>query len=146
MDLNIKYKNGSMVVHLDELLKGQTINKFKRLIKLIEESHSPDDIVKVRVFIEQGIEQFELIQKKAEKSIIAYESKVNFCQKQIENCTFNRDTFKRDSDGWNHYNFYVKRFSQEMKELKVLLRSSKAECNRCIKGKKFYLKCLENIS
>jgi len=146
MDLEIKYDNGSMIVHLDEFLNCRSISKFRKLVKLINQSANPDDIGKVRMFIEQEIKQLEPRQKENERYVIGYEEKVKFCQKQLENCIYNRERFKKNSSGWQHFNIHVKQFRQELREIKTLLSSQKSDRDKYIRSKQFYVKCLENIS
>ena len=146
MDLEIKYDNGSMIVHLDEFLNCRSISKFRKLVKLINQSANPDDIGKVRMFIEQEIKQLEPRQKENERYVIGYEEKVKFCQKQLENCIYNRERFKKNSSGWQHFNIHVKQFRQELREIKTLLSPQKSDRDKYIRSKQFYVKCLENIS
>lgn len=146
MDLTIKWGNGSMTVHLKEFLSCRNISKVKKLVKLIHQSVNPDDIGKVRMFIEQEIEQFEPRQKEDVRYIVGYREKVKFSQKQIDNCTQNRSRFKKNSDGWKHYNELVKSFREENRELKAALREKQKDFDDCSRNKIFYQKCLEIIS
>lgn len=146
MDLNIKYQNGSMTVHLEEFLDCRSIGKVKKLLKVIRDSYTPYEEQKLKDFIEQEIEQFEPKQMEDHKYIIGYEEKVKFCQKQLNNCIANRSNFKRNSDPWKHYNSYVKQFREELRDIKKLLSSRRSDLNRCIRNKQFYIKCLENIT
>lgn len=146
MDLKIKYENGSMTVHLEEFLNCQSISKVKKLVKLIHHSVNPDDIGKIRMFVEQEVEQFEPKQKENARYIIEYAEKMKFCQKRLDNSITNRSKYKRNSDGWEHYNTFVKQFRQEMKELKALLRSRQSDYDKNIRNKEFYRKVLQIIT
>lgn len=151
MDLEIKYENGSMTVHLEEFLNCRSISKVKKLVKLIHHSVNPDDIGKIRMFVEQEIEQFEPKQQENQRYIIGYTEKVKFCQKQLDNALYNRSQYKKStplhkSDGWEHYNTFVKQFRQEMKELKALLRSRQSDYDKNIRNKEFYRKVLQIIT
>jgi hypothetical protein len=147
MDLIIDYDKGSMLIHLEEFLNFGSITKVRKLVKLIHQSVNPDDIGKLRTFIEQELEQIDLRKKENERYIVGYEDKMRFCHKQLENCIYTRDHFlKKGSREWVHYNLHVKQHRQELKEIKALLNSKKSDCNRFIRNKQFYVKCLENIS
>lgn len=146
MDLNIKYRNGSMVVHLEEFLSSRSITKVRKLIRLIQESDTPDEINKVQNYIEQELEQVDLRAKENEKYIVGYTEKVKFCQTQSDNCIHNRSGFQKNSSGWKHYNEYVKQYRQELREIKAQLSSRKSDFNNCIRNKPFYQKCIEIIS
>ena len=77
---------------------------------------------------------------------MGYTEKVKFCQKQIDNSVLNRNRYKRNTDGWKHYNEFVKKYRQEMKELKSLLRSRQSDFDRNIRNKEFYQKVLQIIT
>lgn len=59
MDLEIKYYNGSMIIHLGAFLDCRSIRKVKKLVKQIIQSNTPDALEDLKEFIKQGIEQFE---------------------------------------------------------------------------------------
>lgn len=146
MDLKIKYGHGSMTVHLKEFLDCRNITKVKKLIKLIHHSVNPDDIGKIRMFVEQEMEQFEPKQKENQRYIVGYTEKVRFCQRQLDNSIINRSKYKRNGDGWKHYNHHAKQFRQELKELKTLLRSRQSDFDKNIRNKEFYEKVLQMIT
>lgn len=146
MDLKIKYENGSMIVHLENLLNCHNISKVKKLVKIIRSSFTPECEGIIRGYIEQEIEQFEPMQQENSKYIIGYSEKVKFCQTQLDNCLANRNRYKRNSDGWKHYNHHVKRFRQELKEIKASLRSRQLAYDTNIRNKDFYKKVLEIIA
>lgn len=145
MELEIKYEHGSMVIHLENFLDCRNLSKVKKLVKIIRGSFTPECEDKLRRYVEQEIEQFEPKQKENSKYIIGYTEKVKFCQKQLDNSITNRSKYKRNSDGWKHYNTFVKQFRQEMKELKTLLRSRQREFDKNVKNKEFYKKVLQII-
>lgn len=151
MELKIKYENGSMTVHLEEFLNCRSISKVKKLVKLIRHSVNPDDVGKIRMFIEQEIEQFEPKQQENQRYIIEYTEKVKFCQKQLDNALYNRSQYKKStplhkSDGWEHYNVYVKQLRQEMREIKARLRSRQSDVDKNIRNKEFYKKVRQIIT
>lgn len=151
MDLEIKYERGQMVIHLEKFLGCRSISKVKQLVKIIRNSYTPECEDKIREYIEQELEQFELKQAENLKYIIGYTQKVKFCQKQLDNALYNRNRFKKStplhkSDAWEHYNEYVKHFRQEMRELKNLLRSRQSDFDNNVRNKEFYKKMLQIIT
>ena len=146
MDIEIRYENGSMTVHLDEFMTCRSISKVRELVKIIRKSNTPECENAIREYIEQEIEQFEPKQKENAKYIVGYTEKVKFCQRQIDNSVLNRNRYKRNTDGWKHYNEFVKQYRQEMKELKALLRSRQSDFDRNIRNKEFYQKVLQIIT
>lgn len=85
MDLQIKYEQGSMTVHLEEFLRSRNITKFKKLVKLIRQSYTPDELNKILNHIEQFNDTYELDQKVTEQKITGYSQKVRFCESQEYN-------------------------------------------------------------
>ena len=82
---------------------------------------------------------------------VDHTEKVKFCQKQLDNALYNRSQYKKStplhkSDGWEHYNAYVKQFRQEMREIKALLRSRQSDFDKNIRNKEFYKKVLQIIT
>ena len=146
MDIYIRWYKGSMVIRLEAFLSWRNISKVKKLLVIIWTSDTPECENQIRGFIEQELEQYEPRQKENRRYIIGYESKVNFLQKQIENCMCNRDKFKRKSDGWEHYNSHLKTFRDELREIKAELRKYQKQFSQNEKNKEFYMKVLEVMS
>lgn len=146
MDLKIKYANGSMTVHLENFLNCRSISKVNKLVRIIRSSFTPECEDRIREYVEQEIEQFEPKQRENSKYIVGYTEKVKFCQVQLDNCIANRNKYKRNSDGWKHYNRFVNQFRQELKEIKSSLRSRRSDYDTNIRNRDFYRKVLEIIS
>lgn len=146
MDLKIKYANGSMTVHLENFLNCRSISKVNKLVRIIRSSFTPECEDRIREYVEQEIEHFEPKQRENSKYIVGYTEKVKFCQVQLDNCIANRNKYKRNSDGWKHYNRFVNQFRQELKEIKSSLRSRRSDYDTNIRDKDFYRKVLEIIS
>lgn len=146
MDIEIRFENGWMGVHLDKFLENASISQVKKLVKLIRNSFTPECEDAIREFIEQEIEQFESRQEECERYIIGYTEKVIFCQRQIDNSTANRDKYKRNTDRWKHYNDFVREVRQEMKGLKAQLQLRKRERDRNFRNNDFYKKVLQIIN
>lgn len=132
MDLEIKYEHGSMTVHLEKFLDCRNISKVRKLVKIIRSSFTPECEEQIKEYVQQEIEQFEQNQKENAKYIVGYTEKVKFCQKQLDNCIYNRERYKQ--------------YRQELKELKTLLRSRQTVFDKNIKNKEFYRKVLEIIT
>lgn len=146
MDLYIKYDNGSMAIHLDAFLDYRSIGKVKKLVKLIQQSYTPDALDDLKEFVKQEIEQFELRMKEDTNYYVGYKSKLKFNEQQLEKCMHYRDWYKHSEDEWKHYNELVKEFRQEIKETKLQMKQRKSDFDTCVKNKAFCEKVLETIS
>ena len=141
MDLQIKYDNGSMTVHLEEFLGCRKITKFRKLVKLIRQSYTPDELNKILNHIEQFNATYELDQKVTEQKIAGYSDKVRFCERQISRCTALRDSYKKQSENWVTFNDNLKEHKGELKQLNQLLRAAKQEYKNRQKDKAFLEEC-----
>lgn len=146
MNLEIKYDNGSMVIHLEVLLGCRSITKVKKLVKVIQLSHTPELLDTIKEFIEQGLEQFEPRMTEDKLYISGYTTKLKFAQKKIDTYRFHRDCCKKNTEHWKNYNEVVKQYRQEISEIKAALRCKNLDLTDCIRNKAFYEKVLGTIS
>lgn len=151
MDLEIRYEGGSMTVHLEEFLSCRSISKIKKLLKVIRISFTPECEQQMKEFIPNWLEQFEQRQLENERYITGYEEKVKFCQRQLQDALYTRNSYKKStslhkSEGWDRWNEEVKRYRKELSEVKALFRSYESQYNRNIRNQDFYKKVLENIT
>lgn len=141
MDLQIKYENGSMIVHLEEFLGCRKITKFRKLVKLIRQSYTPEELNKILNYVEQFNETYELDQKVTQQKIVGYSDKVRFCEKQIDCCTASRDAYKKQSENWVTFNENLKEHRSELKQMQQLLRAAKQEYKNRQRDKAFLDEC-----
>lgn len=174
MDLEIRYENGSMTVHLEEFLNIRSIAKVRRLLKLIRSSFTPECEQQIKEFVQEQAEQFEQVQKEHSIYIEGYAQKIKYAEQQIrqtqhiisqiqidvEKLQFIRDSHRKNTKVWKNCNVDVKKQrerlkeprntlkeqKEELKELKFLLRSRQQSFDRNIRNKDFYKKVLENIT
>lgn len=174
MDLEIRYENGSMTVHLEEFLNIRSIAKVRKLLKLIRSSFTPECEQQMKEFIQEQAEQFEQVQKEHSIYIEGYTQKVKYAEQQIrqtqhiisqiqtgvKNLQLLRDSHRKNTKVWKNRNADLKKTAgtpkrtrntlkeqkKELKELKFLLRSRQQSFDRNIRNKDFYKKVLENIT
>lgn len=174
MDLEIRYENGSMMVHLEEFLNIRSITKVRKLLKLIRSSFNPECEQQIKEFVQEQTEQFEQVQKEHSIYIEGCTQKVKYAEQQImqtkhcisqiqtgvKNSQLLRDSHRKNTKVWKDRNADVKKYRErlkeprntlkeqkkELKELKFLLRSRQQSFDRNIRNKDFYKKVLENIT
>lgn len=142
MTLEIKYENGSMIVHLEQFLGCRSISKVKKLVKLIRQSYTPNEIEKIVNHIEQFKETYEIDLKTAESKIIGYESKMKIAKSYLDKSIMYRGRCTRNSSPWKYHNNYVKQYREELKKLQQSLREENKILNNLKRNKKFYDDCL----
>lgn len=136
MDLEIKYENGSMTVHLEEFLSCRNIAKVKKLLKIIRSSYTPECEQQIKDFVQQWIEQFESIQKEHSIYIEGYTQKVKYAEQQImqtKHCISQiqadvdklqciRDSHRKNTKVWKNCNADVKKQRERLKEPRAVYR------------------------
>lgn len=174
MDLEIRYENGSMTVHLEEFLSERRIAKVRKLLKVIRSSFTPECEQQMKEFIQEQTEQFEQVQKEHSIYIEGYTQKVKYAEQQIrqtkhrisqiqtgvKNSLLLRDSHRKNTKVWKNCNADVKKYRErlkepratlkaqngELKELKALLRSRQQSFDRNIRNKEFYKKVMQKIT
>lgn len=174
MDLEIKYENGSMTVHLEEFLSERRIAKVRKLLKVIRSSFTPECEQQMKEFIQEQAEQFEQVQKEHSIYIEGYTQKVKYAEQQIrqtqhiisqiqtgvKNLQLLRDSHRKNTKVWKNRNADLKKQRErlkeprntlkeqkkELKELKFLLRSRQQSFDRNIRNKDFYKKVMQEIT
>ena len=151
MDLEIRYENGSMTVHLEEFLNSRSITRVRKLLKIIRSSYTWECEQQIKEFVQNWLEQFEQKQLENERYITGYEQKVSYCQKHLQSAMRTRDNYKKStplyrSEGWDKWNEAVKEVRKELSELKKQLRFYESQRNNNIKNRNFYKTVLENIT
>lgn len=149
MDLVIKYDNGQMTVHLEEFLGQRSISKFRKLVKLINSSYTPELLNDLKSYILNQLEQFEQNQQtpqEFQRYVDGYEQKIDYSNRGIYTATTYRSRYKKGSEAWEHHNEKLKQFRLENKELKTELRQCTLKYKDNIRNKDFYSKCIEIIS
>mgnify|MGYP003171861256 CR=1 FL=1 len=88
MDLEIRYENGSMTVHLEEFLSERRIAKVRKLLKVIRSSFTPECEQQMKEFIQEQTEQTEQVQK--EHSIYIERSSMQNSRSGRQSTVFHR--------------------------------------------------------
>lgn len=146
MDLTIKGDAWQMVIHLEEFMGARNVSKFRKFVKEIRGSNTPEELEHIHEFIEQEIEQFEPRQNENARFIVGYTEKVHFCEEQIQKFTSARQAFKKDGKCYKEFTEGIKTYRAELSVLKAELRKYKRAFENCIRNKGFYEKCLKIIS
>jgi hypothetical protein len=174
MDLEIRYENGSMTVHLEEFLSERRIAKVRKLLKVIRSSFTPECEQQMKEFIQEQTEQFEQVQKEHSIYIEGYTQKVRYAEQQIrqtkhrisqiqtgvKNSQLLRDSHRKNTKVWKDRNADVKKYRERLKEPRTTLKEQNEElrnlktrlwkrqkafdCN--VRNKEFYKKVMQEIT
>lgn len=174
MDLEIRYENGSMTVHLEEFLSERRIAKVRKLLKVIRSSFTPECEQQMKEFIQEQTEQFEQVQKEHSIYIEGYTQKVKYAEQQImqtkhrisqiqtgvKNARFLRDSHRKNTKVWKNRNADVKKVqgtpertkgnlkeqNEELRNLKNLLWQRQKAFDGNVRNKEFYKKVMQEIT
>ena len=141
MDLEIRYENGSMTVHLEEFLNIRSIAKVRKLLKLIRSSFTPECEQQIKEFVQEQTEQFEQVQKEHSIYIEGYTQKVKYAEQQIrqtkhrisqiqtgvKNSQLLRDSHRKNTKVWKDRNADVKKYRERLKEPRTTLKEQNEE-------------------
>lgn len=141
MDLEIRYENGSMTVHLEEFLSERRIAKVRKLLKVIRSSFTPECEQQMKEFIQEQTEQFEQVQKEHSIYIEGYTQKVKYAEQQIrqtkhrisqiqtgvKNSQLLRDSHRKNTKVWKDRNADVKKYRERLKEPRTTLKEQNEE-------------------
>lgn len=174
MDLEIRYENSSMTVHLEEFLSERRIAKVRKLLKVIRSSFTPECEQQMKEFIQEQTEQFEQVQKEHSIYIEGYTQKVKYAEQQIrqtkhrisqiqtgvKNSQLLRDSHRKNTKVWKDRNADVKKYRERLKEPRTTLKEQNEElrnlktrlwkrqkafdCN--VRNKEFYKKVMQEIT
>ena len=138
MDLEIRYENGSMTVHLEEFLSERRITKVRKLLKVIRSSFTPE--------CEQQIRQTK--------------HRISQIQTGVKNSQLLRDSHRKNTKVWKDRNADVKKYRERLKEPRTTLKEQNEElrnlktrlwkrqkafdCN--VRNKEFYKKVMQEIT
>lgn len=95
MDLEIRYENGSMTVHLEEFLNIRSITKVRKLLKLIRSSFTPECEQQIKEFIQEQAEQFEQVQKEQNEELRNLKTRLWSRQRAFDCNVRNKEFYKK---------------------------------------------------
>lgn len=144
MDLEIRYENGSMTVHLEEFLNTRSIAKVRKLLKLIRSSFTPECEQQMKEFIQEQAEQFEQVQKEHSIYIEGYTQKVKYAEQQIrqtqhiisqiqtgvKNLQLLRDSHRKNTKVWKNRNADLKKTAGTPKRTKKHIEGTEERTKR----------------
>ena len=136
-------REGKMCVHLYAFIQMHNITKFRKLLKLIRGSDTPDEEQKITEMFKMLSEQFEVFKKGARERQVFNKEKTVFCEKQVDILKYNRDRFKRNTPPYKHYAVLLKEQKKELSAVKAAYRQAVQEDKQIETDKKFINKCME---
>ena len=121
MELKIRYRNGEMVVLIDEFLNVRNITKFRKLLKIIDKSYTPEARDVLKNYITNYLAEVdEKLKHHANKAV---DARTEYKEQKIllEDIVYKRDRFKRNTQQYKLLMENVKQKRERLRHLKVIL-------------------------
>lgn len=144
----IKYENGEMQINLEEFLCyscNRSISKVRKLVKIINNSYTPEVIEDMKKFIEQRMNTTDTIIETAREHCLVFNDEVKKYEKRLDSVVAHRANYKRNTDGWKYYNKQVKEVRENLRTAKVNMRAAKGQFNDTVRMKNFFIKLLSEV-
>lgn len=144
----IKYENGEMRINLEEFLCcscNRSISKVRKLVKIINNSYTPEVIEDMKKFIEQRMNITDTIIETAREHCLVFNDEVKKYEKRLDSVVAHRANYKRNTDGWKYYNKQVKEVRENLRTAKVNMRAAKSQFNDTVRMKNFFIKLLSEV-
>ena len=153
-DIEIKYEQGSMVVHLDNFLSDGKIAKVRKLLKLIRQSYTPECEDQIKEYLMQHLtseEQFYSDQKALATKIINIENNIYNLERQLKAAMISRNALKKSTPihknkDWEMWNEQVNGYRESLRESKKILAAVNRQYKQNVKDRAFYKKVMEEIT
>lgn len=140
-----KGRKGEMCIHLKEFLSMRNITKFKKLLKIIRDSDTPDEEQKIVEWCEQFIEQVEPFKKQAVLKKYEKQGEIRFHESRVELMTYQRDKYRKNTPLYKEFAQKVRTEKQNLSAAKAAYRQAVQDEKNAEADKKFIMKCLETM-
>lgn len=137
-----------MQINLEEFLCcscNRSISKVRKLVKIINNSYTPEFIEDMKKFIEQRINTTDTIIETAREHCLVFDDEVKKYEKRLDSVVAHRANYKRNTDGWKYYNKQVKEVRENLRTAKVNMRAAKSQFNDTVRMKNFFIKLLSGV-
>ena len=143
MELTIKYINGQMFVCIDEFLNIRNIAKFKKLLKIIETSNTPEARDVLKNYITSYLAEVDEKLKEYEKKISSSNVEYMIASQELQRLVERRSNYWKNTDMYKKCDECVKKQRKDVAMWKTMFRQYKQRFKETQKNKEFYKKCLE---
>lgn len=136
MDIQIKYDNGQMNIHMDAFFPTSQA-RLKKLLKVVDLDfeHRDEIIQTMQQFFQDKVTELEERRISSGKKSIEYKQKIADTTAMIES--------KKHPNGVRLTKDELEKLKEENKHFKAVYSGCMSDFNRCIKQKNMFLKHLE---
>lgn len=140
-----KGRKGEMCIHLKEFLSMRNITKFKKLLKIIRESDTPEEEQKIDEWCEQFLEQIEPFKKQVVLRKYRKLEEIRLYESMVEQLTYQRDRYRKNTPPYKEFANKLRTEKQNLSAAKAAYRQAVQDEKNADLDKKFIKKCLETM-
>lgn len=143
MDVTIQYNNGKMTICVDEFLKMRNLRKFKKLMKIIRTSYTPEIEDEIKEYMERRIPDFEQQTKWTENAFVSAQTKQKEAMEEVDRLQRECEYLVKGLPRYKEKMEKLKLAKDSVKYWKAESTSLKREFEKLKRIKEFCEKCLE---
>lgn len=144
-DLEIMYNNGRMVIHLEEFLSCRSITKMRKLLKVINQSDTPEIADQIQQHVRDRVSGIDGLAKVSANQIVRLKEEIRNIQNDVDVWKSQRDRNTKNSSPYKYYNDKLKVSREKLRTAKCSLNTVKREFNNHVKDKAFFEKLLSEV-
>lgn len=142
MELTIKYRAGVMTLNVDRFLYSTNLKDFKKLLKIIDESYTPEarDVLKEYMtgYLPTVDDRLKVYANNVVNARTEYKE-----QKPVLDALINsRNRYRKNTPPYKDLTQTIKLQLEKMQNLRRAYMSNESEFKHVLNRKKFYEKCL----
>lgn len=140
-----------MMINLDEVMKDKNITRLRKIIKCIRESDNPDEIGKIRMWMDKFLAESDEAQMCRLDRKKDYEREIQQKEVELNQAVLLRKKTKRwesfgiESREYRKVNEYVKYIRTRIKGLKSNVRKAEKDFDEHLKMKQFVQKAYKFV-
>lgn len=138
-------RKGRMCIYLYNFITTHSITKFRKLLKIIRTSDTPDEEQKIVDLFNRFNEQYEPCRQQLKMEKFQADMQMGRCQTDVDVLKVQRDRYRRNTPPYKKYAALLKKAKGELIEAKAAYRQAVRNEKKIEKTMVFIKKCLETM-
>ena len=138
-------RKGNMCIYLYNFIRMHSITKFKKLLKIIRTSDTPDEEHKIDELFKKFSEQYEPCKQQLAAEKIQHSREIRIYQTDTDVLKIHRNCHTRNSPSYKKYSALLKEGKEKLSKAKAAYRQAVQREKVLKKTMVFMKKCLETM-
>lgn len=138
-------RKGNMCIYLYNFIQMYSITKFKKLLKIIRTSDTPDEEQKIDELFKKFSEQYEACKQQLAAEKIQYIREIRIYQTDTDVLKIHRNCYTCNSKPYKKYSALLKEGKEKLSKAKAAYRQAVQREKSIEKTMVFMKKCLETM-